>query len=560
MADDQNKELVDDILREMAQAESNRGNWDSHWEQVARLVWPAQAGFFSSRDNTTPGQRKGQDVYDSTAPIGLTRFAAVMESMNTPRNSKWHRLGALNQDAMKDRGVRLWFEQLTELLFHYRYSSKANFQGQTHQFYLGQGAYGTSGLFVDQAQDEPGLRYKNIHLGELYTYENHQGVIDKFCRRFKLTARQAFGQFGVDILPPKIKAALTTPDGREHKFEFVHCVRPRQDYDYRRIDNLGKKWASYYVAREDRVLLREGGYTTFPLACARHSQAPGEEYGRSPAMEALPAIKTLNEEKKIILRSGHRALDPVLLAHDDGVLDHVSLKNGAVNWGGVNADGRPLIHALPTGDIRVGEELMKLEVAAINDVFLVTLFQILTETPEMTATEVIERIREKGILLAPAMGRLQSEFLGPLIERELDVLFRQGLIPPMPPLLQEAGGQYKIEYDSPLSRAARAEEASGLLRSIEVALNIAERTQNSEPLDYYNWDVITPEINRINGTPERWMNSAQRVAEIRQGRAQAQQQQQAVDAAPAAASVVKTLSTVKGGAPSIAPAAAIPLR
>ena len=35
----------------------------------------------------------------------------------------------------------------------------------------------------------------------------------------------------------------------------------------------------------------------------------------------------------------------------------------------------------------------------INDAFLVTLFQILTETPEMTATEVIERTREKGALL-----------------------------------------------------------------------------------------------------------------------------------------------------------------
>lgn len=43
---------------------------------------------------------------------------------------------------------------------------------------------------------------------------------------------------------------------------------------------------------------------------------------------------------------------------------------------------------------------------------LVTLFQILTETPQMTAAEVVERTNEKGILLAPTVGRQQSEYLG----------------------------------------------------------------------------------------------------------------------------------------------------
>lgn len=543
MIADPNKNLIDDILSELATAESNRGNLDSHCDEIARLVWPAQAGIFTSKGNVTPGVKRGQEVYDSTAPIGLTRFAAVMESMNVPRNSKWHRLAALNKDVMRDRAVRLWFDEATDTLFHYRYSSRANFQGQVHQFFLGQGAYGTSGLFVDASEDEPGVRYKNIHLGELYIFENHQGVVNRFCRRFKLTARQAAQQFGEDILPASITTALKTAAGREDKFEFVHCVRPRQDYNYLRRDAKGKRWGSYYIARQDRVLLREGGYNTFPLPTARHSQTPGDDaYGRSPAMDALPATKTLNEEKKTMLRTGHRALDPVLLAHDDGVLDHVSLKNGAVNWGGVNADGRPLIHTLPTGDFRIGEEMMKMEMAAINDAFLVTLFQILTETPEMTATEVIERIREKGILLAPAMGRLQSEFLGPLIEREVDLLVQQDLLPPMPPLLQEAGGRYEIVYDSPMSRAARAEESAGLLRSLEMSLNIAEKTGNPEPLDHYDLDIITPEINRINGTPERFMRTMAKIEEIRAQRAKAQQQQMMVDAAPAAASVAKTMA------------------
>ena len=46
----------------------------------------------------------------------------------------------------------------------------------------------------------------------------------------------------------------------------------------------------------------------------------------------------------------------------------------------------------------------------------------------MTATEVLERAREKGALLAPTMGRQQSEALGPMIEREIDILVECGLM------------------------------------------------------------------------------------------------------------------------------------
>jgi hypothetical protein len=50
------------------------------------------------------------------------------------------------------------------------------------------------------------------------------------------------------------------------------------------------------------------------------------------------------------------------------------------------ADGRPLVHALPTGDPRIGQEIMEDERKAINSGFLIDLFQILVETPQMTAT------------------------------------------------------------------------------------------------------------------------------------------------------------------------------
>jgi hypothetical protein len=177
-------------------------------------------------------------------------------------------------------------------------------------------------------------------------------------------------------------------------------------------------------------------------------------------MMVLPALKTLNAQKKTLLKQGHRAADPVLLTADDGLVD-VSLKPGALNKGGVSSDGKPLVQASCPPARSRSREMMQEERELINDAFLVTLFQILTESPQMTATEVIERTNEKGILLAPTVGRQQSEYLGPMIDRELSLLAEMRLLEPMPPAIREARGEYHVNYTSPLARAQRAQEVAG---------------------------------------------------------------------------------------------------
>lgn len=533
-------DLVQREVQEFEQAASGRANWESHWEEIAQLVAPSYSGTFSSAgEYTTEGSKKGYQAYDSTAPISLPRFAAVMESMLTPRGSKWHGIEPEDPALMKDRATRLWCEETTDLLFRYRYSPSANFAGQNHQIYLGLGAFGTGALFIDENHAAPGLRYRAIHLGEIFFFENHQGVVDKAKRRFMLSPRQCAQWFGEDALPPDIKRKLGMPVQDQRTVKILQCVAPNDDRAYGRLDFRGKAFSSRYIALEQKALLREGGYNTFPFAIGRHTLFPGETYGRSPAMEALPAIKTINREKKDMLRQGQRVLDPVLLAFDDGIVDGFSLKAGAINAGGVNRDGRPLVQALPTGNLAAGEKMMEIERLHIQDAFLVTLFQILTDRPQATATEIIELTREKGVLLSPTMGRQQSEYLGPCIDRELDVLAQQRLLPPMPPALREAGGKYKVRYDSPLSRAQRAEEASGFLRMIELSLKVAVEAQRPDALDWADFDTAMPDLADIHAVPVKWRNTVDKIQQIRDGRTQAQNTQDQINAAPAVSALLK---------------------
>lgn len=538
---DRDEQIVLESLQEFAQLQTWRSTFEAHWEEAAELIMPTARNTFTYGSSNFPGEKKTERQVDATGMMANSRFGAILDSLLTPRNMKWHMLGADADYLAKDRATRLWFEAVTNLLFKIRYAPIANFSSQNQQNYQSLGAFGNGTMFVDQAVGPDGtklraLRYKALPIGEIYLKENHQGLIDGFIRVFRLTARQALQKWGTKC-PEGIQQAAEKFS--QTPIMFMHRVCPRIDYDPQRIDARGKLFASYYVCIDHKCLMDEGGYNTFPLAASRYDQAPGEVYGRGPAMLVLPALKTLNAEKRTFLKQGHRAADPVLLTADDGLIDGVNLRPGAMNKGGMSADGKRLVDILPTGNIQVTLEMMNEERSLINDAFLVTLFQILTESPQMTATEVIERTNEKGILLAPTVGRQQSEYLGPLIDRELDLLAEMGLLPPMPPALREARGEYQVVYTSPLSRAQRAQEVAGGFRTLEQVLTIVNATQDPAPLDRFDFDAMIPDVARIQAVPEAWMASDEQVAAKRDQRAKQLEQQQQIQAAPAAAALVK---------------------
>lgn len=546
------EDLAKDIISQQAKLHSDRMTWESHWQEIAERVLPRHSTAFNSGISTkklTRGEKRTERMYDATAALALDRFAAAMESMLTPRMQRWHRLRATDPRLNRNPEVIRWFDEVTRILFQYRYAPRANYASQQHEIYTSLGAFGTGVLFVDKlmrSDRDPlgGLRYRADHLSEVVFTTNHQGIPDTVYRKYCLTLRQAIQRFG-DAIPESLRKMMDKDPNKD--LTFIHCVAPSSEIDPGRGDFRGMAFSSHFVLEDEGIVVSRGGYNTMPYIISRYTTAPGEMYGRSPAMLALPSIKVLNEQKKTMLKQGHRVVDPVLLTHDDGMLDTFSLKPGAINAGGVDSQGRLMVQALPTGNLAAGQELMDMERGVINEMFLVTLFQILIETPRMTATEVLERAREKGALISPTMGRQQSEALGPMIERELDILARDGLLPEMPRPLRDAGGEFEVEYDSPLNRAARAEEASGLLRTLETGMAYAQATGDPSALDWIDIDQAMPALAEINAMPASWVRLPQAVAQMREARQQQMAAQQMIEAGPAAAAVMKTATEAGRG-------------
>lgn len=517
-------DLAREVVQDFNVRSGARGVWESYWDEIAELVDPNMRDAFRFGDHRTKGERLTDRQMTSVPTTALSRFSAILDSLLTPRNQTWHRLIASDESLMRDQQVRLYFEQLNRRLFKLRYAPTANFSLNNQLVYRGLGAFGTSAMFIDKLSAGRGLRYKAIHVGQMYPKENHQGLIDDIIRRETFTASSLVKvDRWRDALPDKVKEAASDPHRASSEYVVLHRVRPRDNIDYEALDETALPWESVYVLKDGdgAVVLETGGFRSFPYAPTRYDQSPNETYGRSPAMQALPAIKSLNVEKRVLLTQGHRAMNPVILTADDGSIQNVSLRPGAIVPGSMNSDGKRLLDILPAGNHEIGKDMMDDDKAEIADAFLVQLFQILTDTPRMTATEVLERTREKGMLLAPTVGRQQSEYLGPMITRELEVMHQLGELPDLPPALVEANGEYDIQYDSPLSRVARAEEAAGFNRTMEMMI-APLNAGKTDILDNFNWDIITRDVADIQAVPASWMNDIDTVAAIRENRAQQQ--------------------------------------
>ncbi|WKZ93614.1 portal protein [Chimaeribacter arupi] len=538
--DKSQEELLDQILRDQNTMQNSRKTWEQHWEEVAERCLPRASGFTSKKQD---GAKRSEKAIDSTPILALERFAAAVESVVTPRTQTWH--GLQNERFAEDNEVQEYYEAVTRILFRIRYAPQANFANQMSENYTSIGAFGNGCIFVDELPGK-GTRYICYPLQEIFFEENYQGIVDLVHRKFTLTARQAVQQFGKEKLPEFIQnAAERNPLER---FEFIHRVAPNDNVRYMDGEPVpgpdGMPWTSHYISLSGKKIVRKGGYHTMPYCIARYYKSPGETYGRGPGMTALPDIKVLNEMNKETLIGAQLANRPPVLVSDDGALDAFSLVPGSINAGAVTAQGNALAIPFSTGaQPQLGLEMMEQKRQLINDVFLVTLFQILVQNPNMTATEAMLRAQEKGQLLAPTMGRIMSEQLGPMIEREVDICARMGLFPPPPQQLIDAGMEFDIDYKSPLVRMQRADEGSGIAQTLQVAASLAQ--SKPDIMSLFKMGDILREFGDINGMPRSLIMDADEEAQMQVQQIQQQQLQNVLQTAQPLAQAADSLASAQ---------------
>lgn len=542
----------DDMLRRQSRMEERRSNWDNLWEQAARRLLPYHDDFNSKH---SPGDTRTNYQYDAFPGLALNRYAAAMEAGLTPRTATWHYLSTGDDALDDDDDVKAYTQAFNRLLWRNRYSPKANFANQNHEVLIMNGAFGNGPLFVED-HPEGGVSYRSVHLSQMYWMEDGQGFIDTFHRKHEMTARQMRKRFG-DALPEKPAKAIEA--GKlDEAFEVLHVVMPREDYDPDRLDHMGMKYTDTYILLDGKEPLRvDSGYHELPYMVARNVTSSREIYARGPGIQLLPDIKMLNEMKRDVIEAANMAVDPPTLLHDDSILGEFRMQPGARNYGGVDDNGRQM--AVPFDNrarVDIGQEMINDVRAQIDDAFLGVYFRVLLENPSMTATQALLIAQQQGQMTSPVVGRLQSEYLGPLLRRESGILFRQGKHPPMPPILEDymrqTGERLTIEYESPMTRAARAEEGVAIMRTFE---SLAAWAQIKGPSVYRKFDEgkVADKLAEVNGVPQDVLKSDEQLEAEDEQEAMQNAAAMALQAAPVAAQTAQSLAQMQATAVPLGP-------
>jgi hypothetical protein len=549
MADDiQDDELVNEDLRRQQRLESERAAFESIYRDAEMLCDPTSAGGFSG---STHGPRRNYN-FDSTAIEGLDRFEAALGAVTMPKTERWLGLTVYDRQLAQQPNVMRWLEHATDRVWDCMYAPRAAFGVATSEDRRALGCYGTGALWVDEVRGKH-LFFAALHMSESYIDVDFRGMVDTHHRKFQWTARKAAQELGEENLSPKMRDAYAKPDRRDvEKFTILHVVRPNEQVVPGAYDARGKGIAARYIAVDEKFMLRNGGYYSNPVAVSRNSTAPRQKYGTSPMFKVLGTSMGLQEMAKTILRAGHKAVDPALAFYDDGDISKLVSKPGGLNPGLVNEDGRLLVQPIPTGGSHgIARDLQEGEREVVRTAFLEDFFKILTDPSDrMTATQVLEMVAKQGVLVGPFADRYETEKVGVMVERVLDLLLRAGQIDPMPPEMTEAGAVPLVYMKNPLARMARSGEAAGFTRLVEIGVQIAS-AGHPEALDRINFDKGMQGVAEVLGVRSSWLLDDDELAALRQQREQEKQAAQAAqvvpDVADAALSLAKANSLSEGG-------------
>ncbi len=531
-------EKANKLVRRFDSLKGERQTWETLWQEIADRVAPNNASFTS---DLTPGEKRMQRIYDATGIQANNMLAAGMFSLLTSPSQKWFEMAAGDEKINKNPQAVIYLKQITNIMLHEMRKPKAGFNTALHELYIEFGAFGTSSVFATEGRDSS-LLFNCIPLREIFISESSDGRVDTVFRRYTLTVRQTAQKFGEENLSDSTAEKLVA--GKfEDKIDILHAIVPRDDVRKGSLLATDMPFASIFVEVQAKEILRESGYAELPIFVPRFYKSPTEKYGRSPGTDALPWIKELQAVKKSITKIIQKKADPPLMAPDDGFLKPVNTTPGGLNFyrAGTEATDR-IVPFGNDGDVNSPVEYLNDTRKQIQDMFYIDQLQ-LQQGPQMTATEVLQRVEEKLRLMGPIFGRIQTELLDPLIDRVFGVLLRAGVFPEAPEVL--AGEDLKVVYTSPIARAQEQLEANGLVRAFEILMPLLDR--NEQMMGKFDTDAITEGVfNMYSVTPEFLVDQEELDAQ-REAEAKAAQEAEMPGALQQAGQGVASVANIKPG-------------
>lgn len=533
--------MMDDLKRRCLERwealKSERTSWMTHWQEISEVLTPRTGRFLVSDNNK--GDKRHRAILDNTGTRALRTLAGGMMAGMTSPARPWFRLTTLNPELDESYEVKDWLGRVTSLM--QMVFAKSNIYQSLTMAYEELGAYGTAAVILYDDPDNV-IHCMPLTIGEYAIATDGRGRVNTLYREFRMTVAQLVQEFGYASCSGATQQMF---DKRQYDewVTVVNAIEPRDMRDPEKIDNKNMPYRSVYFedCAEDKKILRESGFRTFPCLCGRWGVSGGDIYGTSPGMEALGDLHQLQQEQlrksqAIDYQSNPPVLVPADLKDDESAI----VPGGTVFVDSVSQ--AQMVRSAYDVPLRLDFLLQDIQDvrARINEAFYKDIFMMLTEQggDRMTATEVAERHEEKMLMLGPVLDRLNSEMLDPLITLVFERLQANGMLPPLPEELQ--GVELNVDFISILAQSQKAVTTNAIDRFVNSLNAVAGMKQ--EVLDKFNADRWADTYADSLGIDAQLIVPDKEVAKLREARAQAQAQQAQLEQAQQAASTMKDVA------------------
>lgn len=517
---------LEKYLKRYSSLKSKRLPYESRWRELAEYLLPNKIKYRESGYSNSLSRRKNdrQHLYDSTPEFALDLFASSLVGFLANPAIKWFSLRSADRELMEDKEVAEWYEKASEVLLDAFNDEKAAFYTNLKACATDLGALGNTAIIVMPGKESL-LSFKALDIIDIFVDVDYNGMVECVYWPVKMTVRQAANRYSADKLSDNTRRLLEQKPDTE--ITILQVIEPREKFDPRKLDKLNQPIKALHIEEKSKHLIEETGYSSNPIAVGRWDVMSDCLYGDGPADTALPDIKMLHIMQRALIMAAEKTLNPPLQGPADGFLGQIDISAGAYNANQGQGEIKPIV---TVGNISITFDMVNNLQRSIQRTFYNDQLQMVSDA-NMTATEVLQRTEERLRLMAPMIGRVNTELLGPMISRAFNVVLEAGALPPLPEQL--GGTSVRTIYVSPLQRSQRASESLAILNFAAQVGQIAQF--KPETLNRINADEIIKKLHEISDLPEDILHDDETYGMLVEGQQQRQQQADALQTAEMAA-------------------------
>jgi hypothetical protein len=549
------------ILDRYKQMKAQKANWLNLYQTCAEYVMSRKQSFTVDHLQGVP---QTDQIFDDTAPNANSLMAAALIGALWPNGAKTFRIsmpyGMEEELQGETEEIKRWYQNTTKRMAEFMDNPKSGFTTALEEYMLDQGAFGISGIMVEDQDDdfEVPLAYRAVDAKALHIAEGKNGFVNTIYVEREYTIRQLVEEYGLDEISEKHRKTFLKGEGCDEKVAVLHAIEPRMDVDPYGFGVMNMPFASIHIDIGTEKIMRESGMLELPVAVTRFWKAMGETYGRSPAMNAMPSILEANALGEAWILAIEKTLDPALLVWDDSMMGNgvIDTSPGGINV--VSVSGRintgssvPIQPLFLVGDLQWTAARRTELNEIIKNHFYQDRLMDLNNEHRMQNPEVQIRNDLRGQTLNTVYSRQMGELFVPVIETTFHKLRRRGFLGVIPGSKEELmlidkgiipkyipeavidrmkTGQeiFKIEFISPATRIMQSEELQGIEHLVMTTINAA--SVNPDVLDIIDWDWTLRRVQELDGSPRETIVSLEKLKKLREQKQAMQQAQMKLEA------------------------------